>query len=142
MKAPDLTKTFPRSPGEVLGGFASLARIVDKCRAVIAGTQGEYKFNCPLDKRFFDFTDIDADEFKAQVAAGKSDDEIAAWVKQKTAHLSAGEIAAWSYDQRSRTPASVDEKTYFENYRQNFAPHARHAITWYQLLDAEEKRFG
>jgi hypothetical protein len=142
MNAPDLTKTFPRSPGEVLGGFVILARILDKCRAVIASTHGEYKFNCPLDRRFFDFTGIDAEEFKSVAAKGATDAQVVAWVKEKTRQLSDDEIAAWSYDQRARAPYSVDEKAYFEKYRQQFAPHARHAVTWFQMLDAEEKRCG
>jgi len=140
MNAPDLRKTFPRSPGEVLGGFVLLARAIDKCRAVLAGTHGEYKFNCPLDRRFFDFTGIDAEEFKAQVASGASDDQIVAWVKEKTKHLTADQIAAWCYDTRLRAPYSIEEKAYFETYRQKFSPHARHIGTWFEMLDAEEKR--
>jgi hypothetical protein len=140
MQAPDLRTSFPRSPGETLGGFVILARIVDKCRAVLAGTQGDYKYNCPLDRRFFDFTEINADELKAFIATGATDDRIVAWVKEKAAQLSAGEIAAWCYDQRCRAPYSVDEKAFYESYRQRFAPHARHVATWFELLDAEEKR--
>ena len=140
MNAPDLRKTFPRSPAEALGGFVLLARIIDKCRAVIAGTNGEYNYNCPLDRRFFDFTGIDADEFKALVATGANDDEVLAWVKDKTQHLSADQIAAWCYDTRRRAPQSVEEKAFFENYWRKFAPHARHISAWFEMLDAEEKR--
>ena len=140
MNALDLRKTFPRSPAEVLGDFVLLARIIDKCRAAIAGTNGEYNFNCPLDRRFFDFTGIDSDAFKSQVAKGASDNEVVAWVREKTQHLSADQIAAWSYDARRRTPQSVEEKAYFENYCRKFAPHARHISAWFEMLDAEEKR--
>src|SRR5260221_13082256 len=108
--APDLRNTFPRSPTEVVGGFVILARIIDKCRATIAGTAGEYKFNCPLDQRFFDFTDIDADEFKKHVASDESDEAIVAWVKSKSTALSETEIAAWCYDAIRRAPYSTDEK--------------------------------
>ena len=139
-KAPDLRKSFPRSPAEQLGGFVVLARIIDKCRAVIAQTEGEYKFNCPLDRRFFDFTDIDAEEFKSLVASGKSDEQIVAWVKSKTTALSETEIAAWCFDSVQRGPVAIDEKTYFEQARRKYAPKHPYLRTWFQLLDAEEGR--
>ena len=62
---------------------------------MIAGSEGEYKFNCPLNRRFVDFTDIDADQFRVRVEQGKSDDDIVAWVKSKTTALNETEIAAW-----------------------------------------------
>lgn len=138
--APDLRKQFPRSPAEVLGGFVILARLIDKCRATIAGTHGEYHYNCPVDQRFFDFTDIDADEFRNLVAAGKTDDEIVAWVKQKSAQLSPSEIAAWCHDQIHRGPMSIDEKGYFEELRRKAAPNKPYVRSWFQILDAEEGR--
>ena len=139
-RAPDLRKSYPRSPTEVLGGFVILARIIDKCRAVIAGTEGEYKFNCPLDRRFFDFTDIDATEFRKLVAQAKSDDEIVAWVKSKTTTLSETEIAAWCFDSIHRGPYSGDEKAYFEQARRKYAPNLPYLSYFMQLLDAEEGR--
>jgi len=30
------------------------ARLLDKCRAALYGTAGEYHYDCPLDRRFFD----------------------------------------------------------------------------------------
>ena len=42
--ARDLRKTPPRSPREKLGGFVIAARMVDKARADLLGTNGEYNF--------------------------------------------------------------------------------------------------
>jgi hypothetical protein len=42
MNAPDLAKRPPRSPRSRLGGFALLPHLLDKCRAEIAETAGEY----------------------------------------------------------------------------------------------------
>ncbi len=39
--AKDLTKEYPRSPRETLAGYVLAARVLDKCRAAIAGTLGE-----------------------------------------------------------------------------------------------------
>jgi hypothetical protein len=42
--APNLTQRPPRSPRVRLGGYVLLARLLDKGRAELAGTAGEYKF--------------------------------------------------------------------------------------------------
>ena len=47
----DLTQHPPRSPRVRLGGYATLPRMLDKGRATIAGKNGEYHYNCPLDQR-------------------------------------------------------------------------------------------
>lgn len=139
--APDLKNGYPRSPNHMLGPFVLLARTIDKCRAVIAGTNGEYKFDCPLDQRLFGFTQIKADDFKAQVEAGKSDEDMLAWVMENSAVTDEGDILAWSYDERWRRPEQ-EKKQYFERMRQDFAPDNHNIETWFQLLDADEGRFG
>ena len=44
----DLRKHFPRSMRAKLEGYVHLARMIDKCRAVQAGTEGEYIYPCPM----------------------------------------------------------------------------------------------
>lgn len=139
--APDLRQSYPRSPNETLGDYVLLARILDKCRAVLAGTNGEYNFNCPLDRRFFDFTGIDAEAFKAEVAQGKSDEDMLAWVKAHSTPKSPEEILAWCYTCRWDAPAEPDKRAYFEKLRREVAPDRPYLQTWFQLLDAEEGRY-
>ncbi len=81
--AKDLSTDFPRSPRETIAGYVIAARTLDKCRATIAGTAGEYHFNCPLDNFFFSFAGISGDEFKDFVATGASDEEVAKWIEGK-----------------------------------------------------------
>jgi len=50
-----LTKQAPHSPRQRIAGFAIAARTVDKCRASLAGTLGEYHYDCPLDNKLFSF---------------------------------------------------------------------------------------
>jgi hypothetical protein len=94
--AKDLTKDYPRSPRETLAGFVIAARTLDKCRAVLAGTAGEYHFDCPLDQQFLTFTGISALEFKALVATGASDAEVAAWIGQQSQVKDRTQIAVWN----------------------------------------------
>lgn len=141
INALDLTKSYPRSPGEVLGGYVLLPRIIDKCRAGIAGTNGEYNFNCPLDRQFFDFTEIDAHEFADLVATGANDEQIAAWCREKDSSHSDNEILTWGYEQRIRGPVTAEQKGHYESMRRSFVPDKHHVTTWFQLLDADEGRY-
>lgn len=47
---PDLTQHPPRSPRVRLGGFAHLPRLLDKARAVAAGTNGESCYDTMVGK--------------------------------------------------------------------------------------------
>lgn len=138
--APDLRNSYPRSPNELLGGFVLLPRIIDKCRAVINGTNGEYNFNCPLDRRFFDAFDVDAEGLKAQVAAGKTDSEILDWVNANRSPKTETEIMAWNYQERTRRPETPEMMAYYEKLRLEVAPDKPTLETWFQVLDADEKR--
>ena len=77
--APDLTKQPPRSARVRLGGYALLARCLDKGRATLIGKNGEYHYACPLDQRLLEFAGIDAEALKKELAAGKGDGEILEW---------------------------------------------------------------
>lgn len=99
--AKDLTKEAPRSPYDQINGFAILARTIDKCRAFIAGTVGEYHFDCPLDKALFSFKGINASSFKDFVETGANDEEIGKWVFDNGTSKTPEEIKAWSEAFRS-----------------------------------------
>ena len=71
----DLSKQAPHSPRERSGGFAIASRAVDKCRAVLAGTPGEYHYDCPLDNMLFGFKGITGRQLKTAVQASKNYEE-------------------------------------------------------------------
>jgi hypothetical protein len=97
MNAPDLTQRPPRSPRVRLGGYAILPRMLDKGRATIAGKNGEFHYNCPLDQQFLNFAGIDAAKLKKQLAQGKGDSQILEWIEKNAKFKrSPLEIAAWS----------------------------------------------
>lgn len=49
MTPTDLTAHEPRGLSEELEGYAWLPRMLDKARATLAGTAGQYEFGCPVD---------------------------------------------------------------------------------------------
>jgi hypothetical protein len=100
MKTPiedrDLTEQAPHSPRERFGGFAIMGRTVDKCRAHMAGTLGEYHYDCPLDNQLFGFKGINGDQFETAVASAKNYEDVATWLESNGTRKTPQEIKAWS----------------------------------------------
>lgn len=140
--AKDLTKDFPRSPRETLAGYVIAARMLDKCRAVVAGTAGEYHFDCPLDNQFLGFTGINAEQFKAFVAAGASDDEVAAWIEQHSKIKDAAQVVAWNNKLRATRPCDmpIELQQFLEGYIPKVVPKNRPVYVWFDVYDLEEGR--
>jgi hypothetical protein len=140
--APDLTKEFPRSPRATLAGYVHAARMTDKCRAVVAGTAGEYHYNCPLDRFLLDFTGIDAEAFKAFVATGADDNAVATWITAHSKVKTTGEVVAWNNRMRdlrlSEMPLPLQE--FLEGYIPKFVPPGKIVRVWFDVYDFEEGR--
>jgi hypothetical protein len=138
--APDLTVRPPRSLRCRLGGYTILPRMLDKCRAVIAGTAGEYHFNCPLDQQFIAFVGIDAVAFKAELSLGRTDTEMLNWVQKNAAHPRADwEIEAWSNYQQRRQPLSdPDTLSFFSGLLATISTSRTDVHAWADLLDLDD----
>src|SRR2546428_4706535 len=78
--APDLTQRPPRSPRSRLGGYPLLPRMLDKRRATIAGKNGDYSYDSPLDQHVLKFAGLGPRKLLAEVKKGKSDGENPDWV--------------------------------------------------------------
>ena len=137
--APDLTQRPPRSPRVRLGGYAILPRMLDKGRATIAGKNGEYHFNCPLDQRFLEFAGVTAEAIKKQLAAGKGDGEILEWIGKnaKNKHTPV-EIKAWSDFAGERVSGDLESREYFNELQKKMAPKREDIYSWFDLLDVDD----
>ncbi len=139
IKAFDLTQRPPRSPRVRLGGYVILARMLDKGRATVIGKNGEYKYACPLDQRFLEFAGIDPDALKKELAAGKGDAEILAWVtanaKKKPTEA---DIVAWSGYQSQRAPGDTESRAFFQELHSKVAANREDIATWFDLLDLDD----
>lgn len=101
LQAKDLTKEYPRSPLAELNGFPWLPRLIDKVRALKAGTLGAYTpFPCGGDRNFLATAGLDADALKAVIDSGASDEEIGAWAKAHAAPDAAEKLAAYKESQK------------------------------------------
>jgi len=139
MNPTDLTQRPPRSPRVRLGGFAILPRVLDKGRATIAGTSGEYNYNCPLDERFLTFAGIDAEALKAQLTEGKGDGDILTWILEtSTTKPSEPSIEAWSDVCERRVPSDTESRQFFNEMHTKIAPNREDIVTWFDMLDLDD----
>ena len=134
---PDLTQHPPRSRRCRLGGYAHLPRILDKARALAAGKIGEYRYNCPADREFFDFTGIDHNAFWEEVKLGKTDTEMVAWVRAHTKRMS-HEIAAWSAWMDQHGPAGAEPFAWFSEEAKRYGPGRDDLRTFNDFLDIDD----
>ena len=139
MNAPDLDQCPPRSPRVRLGGFTILPRILDKIRAEIAGTAGEYKYKNPLDWHFLNYTGIDPDELKQEVARGGGDWEILQWVRAKTTpQRMEWEIAQWADWTANFTFHDADMREWFTDDIRRLNPARDDIRTVFDRLDLDD----
>lgn len=108
--AKDLSKEAPTSPRVRTGGYAILARALDKGRADLAGTVGEFHFDCPLDNYLFGFKGVKGSDIKDLLAAGRSNEEIAAWLDANGEAKTEAEKSAWSDGVEAARPYDDPEK--------------------------------
>jgi hypothetical protein len=139
LSAPNLTLHPPRSPRTKLGGFAHFPRLIDKARAVAAGTQGDFHYNCPIDQMFFSFTGLDPEAFMVEVKAGKADGEL---LKYAMANLkparSASQIASWSSWINTTSPSNPDTRAFFNDVHRKNAAHRTDIETWFDWLELDD----
>jgi hypothetical protein len=133
----DLRTTFPRSMRVTLEGYVHLARMIDKCRAVLAKTEGEYIYPCPMDDRLMEFAGIKADQFTAAVKANPSDDTVAKWFTRTAKAHTPAELESWNRMMLSRGPSTPQSMVKFKKYLDAIDPSR---TAWADLQDLEEGR--
>jgi len=140
ISAPDLTKRPPRSARCRLGGYVILPRMLDKGRATIAGTNGEFNFDAPFDQHVVNFLGFDVPALRDELAAGKSDHEILQWLKSNAQHdPTPWEIEQWSDYMIRRGPDSDEETLFFFARRvRSFSKTREDIKTWMDLLDLDD----
>jgi hypothetical protein len=138
-QTPDLTRHPPRSPRTRLGGYVQLPRLIDKARAVAAGRNGDYHYNCPFDQRFFAFTGIAPEAFLGEVQAGRSDSELLAFVAEQTQpKRTPAEIAGWSAWFEQLVPTSPDSRGFFNEVHRKNAAQREDIATWLDWVELDD----
>ncbi|MBS0180987.1 MAG: DUF5069 domain-containing protein [Nitrospira sp.] len=136
----DLRKDFPRSMRFKLAGYAHLARMIDKCRAALARTEGEYIYPCPIDERLMEFVGITSDQFTAAVQANSTDEGVVKWLEQTAKLYEPVQLEEWNQKLLARGPSSPESAAKFKKYLAAIDPSRTDITAWSDLQDLEEGR--
>jgi Domain of unknown function (DUF5069) len=120
--------------------MSMLARTIDKARAQLSGTLGEYVYDCPMDRQLFATLGIDADEFLEVVSRSPDDIAVVAWLRGRESIPEGGALDAHNDAIENWAPKSEEGRARFERQREALAPGRPDVTTWTDLLDIEEGR--
>jgi len=123
-----------------LEGHVHLARMIDKCRAVLAGTEGEYIYPCPMDLRLMEFAGITDQQFTEAVKANPNDEGVAQWFRGVAKPHAAAELEEWNRMMLDRGPSTPEKQAYFNKLRDAVNPSRTDLTAWSDLQDLEEGR--
>ncbi len=139
MNALNLTQRPPRSPRVRLGGYTILPRILDKIRAELAGTAGEYKYKNPNDWHFFRFTGLDPEALQKQVATGIGDWDVLTWVNENAPlkHTPL-EISQWSDWTQTVSFNDVEMREWFTEQIKRLNPAREDLRGTFDYLDLDD----
>jgi Domain of unknown function (DUF5069) len=114
--------------------------MLDNGRAVIAGCQGEFNYDAPMDQHIIKFLGLDVAALREQLAAGKGDGEILAWVQENAKHQrTPWEIEQWSdYQQRRGPDGDVETLEFFAGMIGKFSKTREDIKTWFDALDLDD----
>jgi hypothetical protein len=123
-----------------LEGYVHLARVIDKCRAVLAGTEGDYIYPCPMDVRLMEFAGITDTQFTEVVKANPTDEGVAEWFRGAAKAHTPAEQEDWNRMMLNRGPSTPEKQEYFNKLRDAVDPSRTDLTAWSDLQDLEEGR--
>ena len=140
----DLTKSFPRSPRDRLDGIPMLPRTIDKARAFLAGTLGDYRFgdDSGYDRALFDTLGIDADSFLGGIRQSPDDASVVKWLHANARTVDARDDQELIEALEAFGLETDEDRVELKAYVEANAPVAvRDKIkTWVDWIDFEEGR--
>jgi len=120
------------------------ARAVDKGRAELAGTIGEYHFDCAMDNLFLGFAGLKGADLRDFLATGADDEAVTKWIGEHAKKRPQIEIIKWNNDLRYKRLSEMPDKMqeYMEEYIPQNVPETLipRLVYLFDIYDAEEKR--
>jgi hypothetical protein len=130
----------------LLAGYVIGLWTLDKCRAFLNNSLGEYHFDCSGRQYVFRIHGHNGRSIKNFVATGASDEEVAAWLEEHAKPRERIEVIRWNNDLRYKRLSEMNDhiQEYMEDYIPQFVPkNLQHHIDYFfDIYDAEEKKDG
>jgi hypothetical protein len=137
----DLTTGYPRSVREKYLGVVQLGRAVDKGAALAGGLNGEYNYDCPMDKAVFEFLGVDPNALLDVIKRANTEADVDAYLKPIVERKSAQELEGFNAQFLAHAPEpGTPAAEYFQELRSQVAPDRTDVTVWADLLDLDEKR--
>ena len=136
----NLTRNFPRSPYEKVGGYMMLGRTIDKAHATLQGLLGEYMYDCPLDKLLFGFLGVSANQLLELAENSENDEDLVHSLKNIQVERNTEEIEQFNDQILKSGPNDDNSRAYFSRLRQKHAPDRPDISSWFDIIEAEEGR--
>lgn len=134
----DLTRHAPRSPYDTsVGGIMSFARMIDKGRASISDTIGDYWFgnDSGIDRHVLEFLDISEDDFKTVLQNHPTDADV---LHGTTISKSQDEIQAFN-DHISQLGPPKERQAWFEGVIAKLDPSRTDIQTFFAMMQLEDR---
>jgi len=137
----DLTRRPPRSPYDAsVGGVVGLARLIDKGRAHIGGTLGEYWYGADsgADRGVLAFLKVKAEEFTAALGECGTDAEVADWLGARL-DRPAEEIEAFNQRAQAAGPTNEQGWGFLRKSVANLDPTRKDISSWYAQMQLDDQ---
>ena len=140
----DLTNDYPRSPRETLLGLPMLPRTIDKARAALASTLGEYVFGekSSFDMALLAFLKLTPEQFLEGVRESPDDAAMAHWLENHARKFTPAEAAAFARDFLNDGDDDADRARFRERVAKLPANVQDRVKGWVDLLDVAEGRIA
>jgi len=138
----DLITGLPRSPNDRLLGIPMLPRTIDKARAALAGTLGEYIYGrkSTFDAALLDFLGLSDEQFLDGVRSSADDAAMARWLQAHARTLAPADVASFAEAFLNDGDDDADRARFAERVAklpENVRPKMK---GWADLLDVGEGR--
>ena len=131
----DLRAHPPRSPHVMLGGLYFLARTIDKTRAKLQDTLGNYKIGPGLSVYLFEWLGITEDDFTQAVRDAKTDEDVVEWLLAR-----ADRDTFRAINQRLSERAIRDDEHFVQVLpRYPVLRDYPHLRNWFEILDLDDR---
>ena len=136
----DLSRHAPRSPFDAsAGGIYGLARMIDKGRAAIHRTLGDYWYgdDSGVDRKIAEFLGVSVGDFSHALAAHRTDEEVLSWLDTQNSKSEA-EISNFNRQISTIGPKDGKRQAWYRRVIAELDPSRTDVTTYFALIELDD----